>query len=283
MLLINAIRIAPSILSMIGSGFIIFSYIFLKSVRTPALKLVFWLSIADFFMAASVAVQSIYVSNDTCGWFAAWEYSFCISTYCWVCCIAVNMLQYDKNKKRLQSMEKYYLLFGWGIPLGCTTFLLIKEQFGLVVAWQNCWIINAWDNPYYYAFYFVPLCFTYLWLIICFVYLMRKMKRMGAPVELRAEVRKSAISYLAVFAFSWLNIWTSTTLVPLVGPFPLWFVEVGSFMYPFQGFLNALVYGFTGSIRHRYMELLCGFKKPKDPEKTGLINSTSSGNDEEDQ
>jgi len=224
-------------------------------------------------MAISIVVQSVYTATEACPWFAAWEYLFCISTYCWVCCISFNMLMYDKSRTKVQALEKYYHLISWGFPLGFTTFLVVRQQFGLVVAWQNCWIINAWDNPYYYAFYFVPLCFTYIFMIVCFAILMRKMKRMGAPVKLRTEVRRSAILYLGVFAFSWLNIWTSTTFVPIFGPFPIWFVEVGSFTYPMQGFLNSLVYGLTGSVRHKYASM-CGCGTYPPPEKESLLNSS---------
>jgi len=102
---------------------------------------------------------------------------------------------------------------------------------------------------------------------------------MGAPVDLVALVKRSAIFYLFVFMFCWLNIWTSTTFVPLTGPFPLWFVEIGSTMYPLQGFLDSIVYGLNGRVRAKYAEAFCGRKKISHPdERDGLINDNQTRN-----
>jgi hypothetical protein len=277
MLLINKLRTPSAVLSILGASFIIVTYTSFKDIRNPASKLVLWLSVADLVLAISVISQSIFAQLEYCGWFAAWEYCFCISTYCWVCCIAHNMLLslHTQHISKQQAREKWYHLVSWGVPIAFTGFLLIQDEFGMVTAWKTCWIKDAWTNPYYYVFYYVPLCGTYLFLVIVFWILVRRLKKMGAPVDLVALVKRSATFYLVVFMFCWLNIWLSTTFVPIVGAFPLWFVEVGSTMYPLQGFLDSIVYGLNGRVRAKYSEVFCGKKKRTHPDETqGLINES---------
>lgn len=120
-----------SILSLIGSLFIILTFLVFKRTRTFGTKLIFFLSISDFF--ASIAWLPWNTSDQLCNIQAIFLQFFELSSYCWTFCIAISLYQVlflEQSEKKSQRWLPLYHILSWGLPLISVILCVIFNKFG---------------------------------------------------------------------------------------------------------------------------------------------------------
>ncbi|KAI8812334.1 hypothetical protein BJ742DRAFT_54450 [Cladochytrium replicatum] len=255
---------ASAVLSFAGSLFIIVTYLFVDSFRRPSNRIVFYMSWGDLigsigtFLASWPTQWGIRSVCTAQGWMMN---TFLLSANLWSACLALQVLLATRKgttPEKLQSYERWFHIFSWGIPIALSTILLFiaPDVYGDATFW--CWIV-----PQYTTY---RLFFFYVWLWVVFVFnlgvymwvgyvLMRTHQRVQklAPggnnsgkwtpsAGMRTYAIKTSFFILGFF-INWL--WGSVNRIQN-------FLEPGKAIYvlfvlhgiftPLQGFINFLAY-----------------------------------------
>ena len=139
------IGIVTASLSLVGSSFIILTWILFRNLRTFPFKLIVFLSASDFF--ASIAyLFSVNESMKNCN---QQEYcsiiGFCLhfflcASFMWIFAISINLnlLLVQRVGNDILKYEKYYHLLTWGTCIILSVVPLFFDGYG--DAGNYCWI-----------------------------------------------------------------------------------------------------------------------------------------------
>jgi len=159
-------------LSLLGSLFIIITFISFKQLRAPALRLVLFLSITDF-MSTVDYITSIIPSYNT----ATCEmYPLCyiqsafgqfaeLSRIFWVSCIAFNLwliAARGMSEAVANRLQKVYHGVSWGVPAVTVIIIFATGIYGPAGSW--CWIAVDYSIERFFL--------LYLWLILAIVFVL---------------------------------------------------------------------------------------------------------------
>jgi len=239
---------------------------------------IFLLSFADFLGSLSIAFSQIfqfsqYESFTMCALFRCLIHFFFVSSFCFTCCIAVQLFIEVKYLGRFQHTK--YLFIGyhtvsWGIP---SIIVVISLAAQSIIYSDQGWCHST--EAYEIALWFAPIGFTVLWNLFFYVLIIYQIwkvrKTMIAPThanEQRANSMQLKLAFklaslLLVFVVCWgfdfwnhlaQYLWNSCT-TPV-----LYFLQ--DLFSPLQGFLNSIVYGLsTKELRRSFSGLFCWWRK----------------------
>ena len=254
---INVAVVCSSSLSLLGSGFILGSWVAFPQLRTPAFRLIVWLSASDWLHSLCYLVDGARVNllcpDALCYVLAAWNQFFSLSTYLWTAAIAHNMysvlvrtVHRGAHLKDEDVRLRQYHTYVWGASALLTAVAGAAGTYGLAGQW--CWIDpgSQWARA---ALYFVPL-------LGIFVYNMVVYRRIGAAVQsspVRSAVAFRLRFYLLIF-FATITPSVANRAQNLLLPdspsFVLYMLQ--SLLQPLLGLGNALVYGYNKRVRHAH-------------------------------
>eukprot|EP00743_Colponemidia_sp_Colp-15_P007850 GILK01008503.1.p1 GENE.GILK01008503.1~~GILK01008503.1.p1 ORF type:complete len:338 (-),score=32.26 GILK01008503.1:371-1384(-) len=248
-----------SIASLLGSFFMILSYLLLKDMRTFNYKLLLYLSIADLgcactlFMSSFNGQRSATSGHDYCVTQGFMLYFFYMASYLWTSCLAYHLRKSVSTRcERPERYEPLYHLAAWGVPIAASVVLLCTDHFGDANrVW--CWITDQSFFPL--LFFYIPVVFMFCYNLAIYVMLTRRVGRFMSFMNPR--IRKRISLYLLVFLAC--TVWG--LLNRLIGALVLQnqnirFLDIlDAFFCPLQGFLNALVYGMNRRLRTACMSL----------------------------
>jgi len=283
-LALQIIAHSSSMLSILGSIFIILSYLLFRNIRKAHAPLIFWLSVCDFFsslayFAIPVAKGSIYCSVQ-----GGMIQFFQIGSFTWTASIALALyLVMVKNKTfnvGIGHLMKYLHLFAWSfaaIDVGIGVYLNVYgdanyEGEGSPPSW--CWIKSD-RNLEKFVLYFLPFGVVWIFNLIIYVMVSRTINKVVKSQELRGRAFTRMRLYLLVYMFC-IGIGAVNRIQNFISPKnPIFWLNVcDAAVSPLQGFLNSVVYGMNKQIRKAWIHGLCC--KGKEAEKEPILTPNTS-------
>eukprot|EP00298_Acanthocystis_sp_HF-20_P010927 c19127_g1_i2.p1 GENE.c19127_g1_i2~~c19127_g1_i2.p1 ORF type:complete len:319 (+),score=57.64 c19127_g1_i2:65-1021(+) len=265
--IIQTLSFVSASLSLCGCLFVIFSFLFFKNLQTFPFKLIFFVSCTELFVSCMVFLTD----SNACWINAAITDYFELSTMMWISVISYNIYQtLCKGNKNVESLENYYHVTGWGIPVLLWVPVAVSDSFGEAGIW--CWIpttkvIQRW------VCYYGPWAFVIMFNILIHIYVTKTVyslqsKKLGPLQTLQSREQSNILTdkegsqiilrlRLYVFVFLWVSLWSFghriNELVDESSQSQLTFFAImHAFFRPLQGFLNSLVYGIHRKLLNEY-------------------------------
>eukprot|EP01112_Ceratiomyxa_fruticulosa_P020579 TRINITY_DN7051_c0_g1_i1.p1 TRINITY_DN7051_c0_g1~~TRINITY_DN7051_c0_g1_i1.p1 ORF type:complete len:307 (-),score=9.09 TRINITY_DN7051_c0_g1_i1:150-1070(-) len=262
-LILYVSNLSASTLSLLGAGAIMVNYLFYTNKSQILYKLIFFLSLADFFgslfifvsqsLLFGTAYYALTYSHGLCIFFRAGINLFFVSSFLWTVSISIHI--WVCAQQRAQIPILFFHLVSWGLS-AVMTLVLIGGKFIEVepdTHWCHPDPIAKW------LLWFTPLVGSFLCNSLFYFLSIRRFKVESVDVEnsrdiailarnvrqkkLQWKIKKRLTLYLLVFALCW--IWDVVNQIlrgfNIEPPYIL--VLLQSIFSPMQGFLNFLVYG----------------------------------------
>ena len=249
---INIAVVLSASLSLLGSSFIVGTWLAFPDLRTPAFKIIVWMSAADMLHALGYIVdgsrQDLLCPDAVCFVTAAWNQFFSLATYLWTAAVAynINCVLVQVAHQDSDALVRKLHSSVWG---GAAAFTIAAAAAGtLGLAGQWCWIRadEQWARGF---LYFFPL--SCIFAFNCRTY--RRISEAVRASPARAAVVGRLRYYLLVFccctAASVVNR-AQNFFAPSSPSFPLYLLQ--SVTQPLLGLGNALVYGYNRKVREAY-------------------------------
>ncbi|KAF2022185.1 family A G protein-coupled receptor-like protein [Aaosphaeria arxii CBS 175.79] len=204
-----------SVFSILGSFYIMVTFIKWKYFRKPINRLVFYASFGNVManVATMISTTALPLKGQTpstlCrfqGIFIQW---FMMADSLWVFCMALNVLIVFKSScdiRRLHRLEKWYLLFAYGLPFTpCLAYLILDHSrkdrvIGGATIW--CWVDKRveWMRI---AWFYAPVWFVITMTLSIYVYVGRTIFRQRAELRsLSNPVRTDSTTHVITNPFT---------------------------------------------------------------------------------
>lgn len=243
-----------SVLSILGSIFIIACYMSFKRLKTFAYQLIVCLQITDFIYNLSFVLSPIFQKqtegnepNFICTLQGVMLQFSQLSSLFWAGVISFNI--YITSVKQKSNPEQYlllYLIAGFGIPMIIALIPAVTRTYDEIYFY--CWIQGSIDNYYIIFFYLIPLWFTIIYIIYTIYKVKNFLEKQGLMEEnhtFYARIRFYPLVLILANGFSTLH---RTLLLINVDP-PDFFFIIDHTLTNFQGFLNAIYYGLNYNVQ----------------------------------
>jgi len=285
---ILACSIATSSLSILGSSFIIISYVMLlrrnksdsesrtglagfhKSAQANPTEVVLILSVgfSDFFASltkfftSSLALHSIHwdrtdFQSDICEVLGFTEQFFTMSANIWVLFIAVYLYRLIVNKRDSLKYVTIFQLTAWGLSFVSATIPLFQNMFGSVGPW--CWLMIPSAQ---WILFYVPVVFIFFSILIIYamIFIHVRTHKVGTMSSRMKRRQKTAyfrlLFFPLAFLVTWMGglIWRAEHVISDRHNYRWSFFLLTAISLPSQGWLNAIAwYWFNKSkINHMY-------------------------------
>ncbi|GAM24604.1 hypothetical protein SAMD00019534_077790 [Acytostelium subglobosum LB1] len=238
------------ILSMVGSGLTVITFMLFPKLRTYPIRLILYLCMSIFF-----AQLFFYVS------FEAWDTIMCLPSaiilhyffladFIWTFCVAFNFYQMIVKRNRdAESFEKYYHLASWGLPAIFVVAIAATKNY---VNRKNFCYMNA-QLPVFLGF-FVPGLLVVCANAVIFFFIAREIHDTlkNAPrsdkKEKSKEFRGTSRSFLdrSVLDFGFIMTFFPGGVAEMI------FLVLFSITTPLQGFLIFLSYCINDKVLSNY-------------------------------
>eukprot|EP00026_Physarum_polycephalum_P003879 Phypoly_transcript_03895.p1 GENE.Phypoly_transcript_03895~~Phypoly_transcript_03895.p1 ORF type:complete len:624 (+),score=54.89 Phypoly_transcript_03895:95-1966(+) len=244
-----------SLLSCLGSGSVVFSYISFPELRKHPTIMVVFLSICDMlyslkFIAVGLSEAALSLEDSPHkGWCimgAMWGQFWGVSSISWNAMISLNVVMNLRNPfKSTTRFLKFYHAYVWSVAL-ITTCILFSHPKSLGPNGEGTCGVDDATNPLRLVFYF-PLL-TYMMLgIFCLVLSLKGMADLQNPKLFKASQRRKLMGRLILVVLVFICCWAGPTIhrgcelilrKTIGGAF--WYLDVGSLSI--IGFINAIVW-----------------------------------------
>lgn len=265
----EAIRIAMDVslsLSLTGSVFILSMYALFPDLRGFAFKLVFCMTIADAGKAiCKLQVAFLLPTYGAFCYIAAVADTFCaLSSVLWTSTIAWSLyITVVRGREDIESLKGYFHLYSWGIPLLITPLPFITDSYGPAQGW--CWIAASKNSIWLGTMWRLIAFYGPLWLVIPFnIYSYARVIR---AIRMHANSALSESVYIRDTLIRRLRFYP---LVLIICYAPVTVKRIYDFIDPeesniylglasacmmcLNGLLNAVVYGFTDSVKDALLQ-----------------------------
>jgi hypothetical protein len=252
---IHAIRLASVIAScfgIVGSVFVISTYMCIKSLQSYHRSLIIYLCVANFGKAVSGVLSGLYPilqphqKQHLCYVQAGFIQYFDVSASLWAASIATylylgvyKMWQEEALKKAI----KIFIGLGFGLPLIPVFILFLDGAFGQAnpgseIAW--CWI--AMDRPVLrLTMYYIPLIIMWIFTIVLYITVMKQVSRLLSFLWKRTAFRLSLFLLVSIVSNMPALINRFQNLFAPSSPIYLLYILQVTFL-PLEGFFDAIVY-----------------------------------------
>jgi len=217
---ITTVRIvyaSGALLSVIGSLFIILSFIFVKRLRTMTTFMVFmlgfsclgsalfnclsWILYKEIMPGGPLVELSTKGEEILCIVQAAGIQFFAVSSFLWISCLAnhaFNILCRKKNEEALRAYIKYYVLVCYLIPAVTLVACIISASFGETEDSVWCWITHD-HQEMRFAVYYIPLVVLWVFNVTIYILLSRESQSSLSYGYILKEGKKRLRLYILVF------------------------------------------------------------------------------------
>ncbi|KAF2654568.1 family A G protein-coupled receptor-like protein [Lophiostoma macrostomum CBS 122681] len=153
LLALQATERVMSVMSLIGSIFIVSTFLRWHFFRKPINRLVFYASFGNIManLATLISTEAVPGAGEDptplCRFQGILIQWFMMADSLWVFCMALNVMLvffYQFNSGKLRRLEKYYLAFSYGLPFTPALIYVVVEQttgqriYGGATIW--CWV-----------------------------------------------------------------------------------------------------------------------------------------------
>jgi len=272
--------------TLVGSLFIVSSYLAFKEIRHFHLRLVFFLAIADFFVSIVFILNlHIDISNYvTCEILAGALQFFELSSSCWAFCIAFVLDQVIRaNNYAVETYEKYFHMFSWGFPAVTVIIAHFQGLFGNAGLW--CWIQETDKGLFRWLYFYLPLVLILIYVVVVYTVVSRKIRRQLSvsatfyQTNNETTIQQTFRWYIIGWVICWMPaivdriqdmIWPNDPIYVLTA--------MHAFFAPLAGFCNSIALGFNDEIQAQYLVLFhrIGIARSKSLGKKGLKQDKDS-------
>lgn len=275
-----SLRLFFNSLSLLGSLFIIFSYLKFARLRKFAFKLICYLSISDLMF--SIAGFLIFndadeVSSHFCAFQGFALYYSSISTVFWTACIAYSLQSIVlRNNREIEKSERKLLFVGFVLPILLAMIPLITYDYGpssFITDDKKRWcgIIrnkNLKTGEIAVKGVILDWVVRFVPILLCFLfnaYMYFRVRQFFEGLEFRSDLKdiiKNKIKYfplIPIFCWSMEIVLRILELIYMdrdQGIFDHEYIVyvdyLDSIFEKSHGLLNALVYGFTQYVREEW-------------------------------
>lgn len=266
-------------LSALGSVFIGSVYLYFTDIRSFAFKLVFYMSVMDLGHAIGFFLPPGF--EVLCQIQAAVTSYFSLASVLWTGVIAFTLYQaVMKDKRDVEKWELRFVLFANGLPILALIPPLAQQQYGEAQGW--CWIQATGEYHVQGTIWRVVTFYLPLWLVIAFnsfVYykIIKNVKKDVGLLGSDTQLAQKLIQKLRIYPFILIFCYTVPTInriYDFIRPTDMnfWLTFCAAVLMSLCGLLNALVYGFTDTVRMRLKHWIQG-RPMHEITATGSINS----------
>jgi hypothetical protein len=270
---ITALSAVSSVLSLLGSLFIIACYVYFAKLRKISFSLVFllsctdvWNQIFDLIAPSTEDLQRMQqdpsIVTTTCMAQAVGDNFFELASVLWTTAIAATLYMTVMWRKRIEDTWltwAKYACWCYGIPLVLTIVPGAVGAFG--ASGSECWIKESHFAWRFIAFY-VPLWLAVTFNTVVYVRVMRLLRRtvqMAGPSDPVATSIRGMMARLAVYPFILAVIWIIPSINVIVeaasgGKQHFGLSLVAAVIAGTQGLLNSMAYGFSPGVRDALAE-----------------------------
>jgi len=241
-------------LGAIGAIFIILSFLFVKELRNFIGIIVFNLSIANLLTSIAFLMSNFPIDNnkvlcDVQGFVDQW---FSLSGLFWVGCVAYSLFVIVvKEQRNTWYLLKYYFIISWFFPLATAIGMLMGDHYRNTGIW--CWIQNS-ELYYRFFLWYIFLFGDFIFTIIIMITIVRKVRivaiasgRSQYSIDIATNIAlKRTRNYILVFLISY-SFGVINRIQNFISPDSpnFWLTLLQGAMFPLQGLLNGVVYGFN--------------------------------------
>ncbi|KAH7078815.1 hypothetical protein BKA63DRAFT_563484 [Paraphoma chrysanthemicola] len=204
---IRAIEICTrtmSVLSLMGSCYILTTFLCFNWFRKPINRLVFYATLGNIMANVATLISTSGIPNDPLELSPLCEFQgvliqwFMMADSLWVFCMATNVLLvfwYGYDAQQLRRLEKWYLLFAYGIPMVPPIVYVILDHhshtriLGPATLW--CWVVKDVDWMRI-AFFYGPVWIVIAATLTIYVATGVKIFRKGSPLRFFARESQKA-------------------------------------------------------------------------------------------
>jgi len=251
--------------TLVGTFFILVSYLAFKELRHFHLRLIFFLAIADFCTAV-IFIANLHVNINvdlTCTILGAILQFFELSSALWAFCIAFTLDQVIRVcNYHVEKYEKYFHLMVWGLA-GTTT--VVAGTQGLIVntgLW--CWVAGRDTGLFRWLFFYGPMILTLCYVTVVYILVSKKI-RAQSRVSISVNNSETTIQQtFRWFIIGWIICWVPSCVDRIQGMFdptnPVFVLSaMHAFFAPLSGFCNSIAIGFNDEIQVQYTALFWRF------------------------
>ena len=281
------ILLVANILSALGSSFIISIYLSFESLKKFAFTLIFVLAVLDLFNSIGFIIPAYdsQSSSPECQAQAALTNFFTILGVFWAGYIALSLyIILAKNKTYPEKYWKHSLLVLTIISIVFTITPIITNSYGKVAGW--CWIKQTGkiDSGFYERnfLFFIPLWLTIMFIIALYISLLRVLRHNYNDECTIKSLNKKLTYYPIILVFSFLPYTVKAVIelsdAGLLGEREYEFTIIAGVFRALNGFLNAIVYGYTKKVKGLLKDSILGKLCSKETKPiTFKYNSTVQG------
>lgn len=152
-----------SVFSLLGSIFVIFTFVFSKAFHKPINRLVFYASFGNMMTNVGTLMSRSYVDQPDsvgCQFQGFLMQMFLPADAFWTLTMAINVyltFYFKFDARKLRRMEIPYLIGCYGVPLiPAFAYIFIRDRHGVRVygdATLWCWVVSKWDILRIVTFY----------------------------------------------------------------------------------------------------------------------------------
>eukprot|EP00301_Raphidiophrys_heterophryoidea_P020574 c5225_g1_i2.p1 GENE.c5225_g1_i2~~c5225_g1_i2.p1 ORF type:complete len:552 (+),score=75.50 c5225_g1_i2:39-1658(+) len=260
LVVLSAITATSSLLSLMGSTFVISSYISRK-VTSFHDSMIFVLACINIPQAISYAPGPFFdqiLSSETVHWSCKIQGFACelfgLMSVAWTCCLAHSLFAWIVLKKSIPALRSYrwwYFIFSVAFPVIISAIIFSHDAYGPAGVW--CWIT---DKKLHFPFFWGELALGWIFNVIVFFSVFKETtkrtsknaRNLKLPANhvlfdrnKRTIFRKLSL-YLLVFILEWLFGLINRFVSVVHGTsFPL--TVLHCLFVPLQGWMNAVVFG----------------------------------------
>ena len=249
-----------SFLSVLGCIFIISVYLCFKQLRIFTFRLVIYLTIIDllesiFFMIPNFNTES---HSTQCLVQAVGLTYFCLADILMVGAIAYSINSAVIKEKDITKYEKYILGFVFGVPGAVAGLPSITGNYGTSQGW--CWIsqeheiMEGYGGFWRLGLFYVPLWIVIVYCLFAYSGIISKIKSqlhlISEEPGLSSRILKKLMMYPLILIVCFLPL-TAARIYEFFNPDDpyMWLTIVSGVFFSINGFLNAILYGFTDMVR----------------------------------
>eukprot|EP00026_Physarum_polycephalum_P012244 Phypoly_transcript_12532.p1 GENE.Phypoly_transcript_12532~~Phypoly_transcript_12532.p1 ORF type:complete len:324 (+),score=5.27 Phypoly_transcript_12532:138-1109(+) len=242
--LLSRVSCITAALGLVGSIFIIATYVLFKDSRNFGTRLVFCLSIADFIRGLSWFPWTI--NTILCIVQGALTQFSEFASFMWVFIIAMCMFQIyviGASEERMSNLMVWFQIGCWGLSIVIAVVPIYGNKYGRLEEDKNiCWIRDTTDPER--LLLYVPCILIFV--VNCLAYLFITLRLRTDTSDIRGAIEKNMALYLLAFVFSQaptvvLRAWLFFDQEEHEVMYVLLLLQ--SVFQPLQGLLDALVYG----------------------------------------
>ena len=259
-------KFVSSSLSVFAGLLVFFTVFYLKTYKEPISRMIIAIIVADFGYALVGMLLYLWNIHEDywCNILSGLQSYARVSSFCWSACFAhaFFLVMRTQRADSLNGKLKWYLIGSLALPIFFPIFIMsvnyyrVKKGMGLEVC-QHTFRGVSFDFEMF-IIYSLPTLITFLYTLGCYLFVCKQIRRAGMR-HLITLLMYSFITLICWGPYLWVQV-----LKERCWPVPNWLLILASFLCPFQGVLDSVMYGLSYGVVSGYKEKCKKYCKEKE-------------------